>query len=123
MVLGYFGRTPVKPDPEIVKIAEKQMGMPVFDGDPLDVLEPGIPNAVKILEKEGLPAGWVYAIPKIFSMQEDSVNKSRISHLVICGSLIVVRNSIQDLRLTPFFVANPYCWGTIGNVRAERSQL
>ncbi len=55
MVLGYFGRTPVKPDPEIVKIAEKQMGMPVFDGDPLDVLEPGIPKAVKILEKEGLP--------------------------------------------------------------------
>ncbi|MBU1571315.1 MAG: biotin attachment protein, partial [Proteobacteria bacterium] len=49
------GRTPVKPDPEIVKIAEKQMGMPVFDGDPLDVLEPGIPKAVKILEKEGLP--------------------------------------------------------------------
>jgi len=55
MVLGYFGRTPVKPDPEIVKIAEKQMGLPVFDGDPLDVLEPGIPKAVKILEKEGLP--------------------------------------------------------------------
>lgn len=55
MVLGYFGRTPVKPDPEIVKIAEKQMGMPVFDGDPLDVLEPGIPKAIKILEKEGLP--------------------------------------------------------------------
>ncbi len=55
MVLGYFGRTPVKPDPEIVKIAEKQMGMPVFDGDPLDVLEPGIPKAVKILEKERLP--------------------------------------------------------------------
>ncbi len=55
MVLGYFGRTPVKPDPEIVKIAEKQMGMPVFDGDPLDVLEPGIPKAVKILEMEKLP--------------------------------------------------------------------
>ncbi|RPH51465.1 MAG: biotin/lipoyl-binding carrier protein [Desulfobacteraceae bacterium] len=55
MVLGYFGKTPVKPDPEIVKIAEKQMGMPVFAGDPLDVLEPGIPKAVKMLEKEGLP--------------------------------------------------------------------
>nr|MDA3788414.1 biotin attachment protein [Desulfobacula sp.] len=55
MVLGYFGRTPVPPDPEIVRIAEKQMGMPVFDGDPLDVLEPGIPKARKILEDEGLP--------------------------------------------------------------------
>ncbi len=55
MVLGYFGRTPVKPDPEIVSIAEKQMDMPVFEGDPLDVLEPGVPKAKKILEEEGLP--------------------------------------------------------------------
>jgi pyruvate carboxylase subunit B len=55
MVLGYFGRTPVKPDPEIVRIAEKQLKMPVFEGDPLDVLEPGIPKAKKILEAEGLP--------------------------------------------------------------------
>jgi pyruvate carboxylase subunit B len=55
MVLGYFGRTPVAPDPEIVRLAETQMGKPVFTGDPLDVLEPGIPKARKILEKEGLP--------------------------------------------------------------------
>ncbi|MCK5348183.1 MAG: biotin attachment protein, partial [Desulfobacula sp.] len=55
MVLGYFGRTPVPPDPDIVQIAEKQLGMSVFDGDPLDILEPGIPKAKKILEAEGLP--------------------------------------------------------------------
>lgn len=55
MVLGYFGRTPVKPDAEIVRIAEKQLKMPVFEGDPLDVLEPGIPKARKLLEAEGLP--------------------------------------------------------------------
>lgn len=55
MVLGYFGKTPVKPDPEIVRIAEKQLGIPVFEGDPLDVLEPGIPKAVTILKKEGVP--------------------------------------------------------------------
>ncbi|MHB8763699.1 MAG: biotin/lipoyl-binding carrier protein [Deferrisomatales bacterium] len=55
MVLGYFGRTPVAPDPEIVRIAAAQLGLPVFQGDPLDVLEPGIPKARKILEAEGLP--------------------------------------------------------------------
>jgi len=55
MVLGYFGRTPVPPDPEIVKIAEAQLGKPVFKGDPVDELEPGIPKARAILEKEGLP--------------------------------------------------------------------
>lgn len=55
MVLGYFGRTPMKPDPEVVKIASEQMGLEPFDGDPLDILEPGIPKAKAILEKEGLP--------------------------------------------------------------------
>jgi len=55
MVLGYFGRTPMPPDPGIVKIAEKQLGMKKFDGDPVDLLEPGIPKAKKILENEGLP--------------------------------------------------------------------
>ena len=55
MILGYFGRTPVPPDPEIVQIAEQQLGLPVFSGDPLEVLEPGIPKAKAILEKEGLP--------------------------------------------------------------------
>ena len=54
MVLGYFGRTPVKPDEEVVKIAEEQLGKPRFDGNPLDILDPGIPKATAILEKEGL---------------------------------------------------------------------
>lgn len=55
MVLGYFGRTPVTPDPHIVRLAEEQLGKPVFKGNPVDVLEPGIPKARAILEKEGLP--------------------------------------------------------------------
>ena len=54
MVLGYFGRTPIKPDPEIIKIAEEQLQKPFFEGDPLEILEPGIPKAKLILEKEGL---------------------------------------------------------------------
>jgi len=55
MVLGYFGRTPVPPDPEIVKIASEQLGKPVFTDDPLDILEPGIPKATKILQDNNLP--------------------------------------------------------------------
>ena len=55
MVLGYFGKTPREPDPEIVKIASEQLGKPVFDGNPVDVLEPGIPRATKILEENNLP--------------------------------------------------------------------
>ncbi len=54
MILGYFGRTPVKPDPAIVKIAEDQLGKPPLKGDPLSVLEPGTPKAKALLQKEGL---------------------------------------------------------------------
>jgi len=55
MVLGYFGRTPVPADPEIIKLASEQLGKPVFTDDPLDILEPGIPKATKILEENNLP--------------------------------------------------------------------
>jgi len=55
MVLGYFGRTPVPADPEIVKLASEQLGKPVFTENPLDILEPGIPKATKILEENNLP--------------------------------------------------------------------
>jgi pyruvate carboxylase subunit B len=54
MVLGYFGRTPAPPDPEIIKIASEQLGKPVFTDDPLDILEPGIPKATKILQENKL---------------------------------------------------------------------
>ena len=54
MVLGYFGRTPSKPDSEIIKLAEKQLGKKPFDGHPLDILEPGIPQATKSLQENSL---------------------------------------------------------------------
>lgn len=55
MVLGYFGRTPVPADPEIIRIASEQLDKPAFTGNPLDILEPGIPKATKILQDNNLP--------------------------------------------------------------------
>ena len=55
MVLGYYGKTPVPPDSEIVRIAAEQMKKPVFTGDPIKALEPGIPKARKVLEDNNLP--------------------------------------------------------------------
>jgi pyruvate carboxylase subunit B len=54
MVLGYFGSTPSRPDPEIMKLAEKQLGKKPFDGHPLEILEPGIPVATKKLRENSL---------------------------------------------------------------------
>ncbi len=37
MVLGYFGKTPVPPDAEVVKLASEKMDLPVFSDNPLDL--------------------------------------------------------------------------------------
>ena len=50
-VLGYFGRTPLPPDPEAVKAASEQLDLPVFDGDPLEAAPRNIPLARKALEE------------------------------------------------------------------------
>ena len=55
MVLGYFGKTPVEPDPEIVNLASEQLNKPLYKDDPLDLLEPGIPKAADMLKKNNLP--------------------------------------------------------------------
>lgn len=58
MVLGYFGKTPVPPDPEIIKIASEQMGLEPTTEKPLDMNDAdpkkGIEAMKKILEAEGL---------------------------------------------------------------------
>ncbi|MEE8407993.1 MAG: biotin attachment protein, partial [Myxococcota bacterium] len=41
-VLGYFGRPPLKPDPEVVQIAAEQLLLAPFDGDPLDAAPDGL---------------------------------------------------------------------------------
>ena len=60
MVLGYFGKTPVAPDPEIVKLAAEQLGMEPTTRNPREINDEdpakGIGPAKKVLEAEGLPA-------------------------------------------------------------------
>ena len=59
MVLGYFGKTPVEPDPEIVKIASEQLGLPpttktvleINDADP----NKSIAHFTKMLTDKNLP--------------------------------------------------------------------
>jgi len=54
-VLGYFGKPPAEPDPEVVKIAAQQLDMPPFDGDPLQKAPNNIPEATRIVKENGLP--------------------------------------------------------------------
>jgi len=58
MVLGYFGKTPVPPDPEIVKIASEKMGLEPTTDNPVELdeanPEKGLTPAKAKLEEEGL---------------------------------------------------------------------
>ena len=40
MVLGYFGKTPVPPDPEIVELASKQLNLEATTEKPIDLMMP-----------------------------------------------------------------------------------
>jgi len=58
MVLGYFGKTPVAPDPEIVKLASEQLGLDVTTENPIDIADKdetkSLAFAQKMLEDENL---------------------------------------------------------------------
>ncbi len=54
-VLGYFGKTPLPPDPDVVKKASEQLDLPVFDGDPLEAAPKNLEPARKALEEYRIP--------------------------------------------------------------------
>ena len=58
MVLGYFGKTPVAPDAEVVELAAKQLGKEPTTRPPLEMNDEdsskGVEAAKKVLQEEGL---------------------------------------------------------------------
>ena len=48
MALGYFGKTPVTPDPEIIKLAEKQLGLKPTTKIPVDINDADPQKGIKI---------------------------------------------------------------------------
>ncbi len=53
-VLGYFGRPPIDPDPEVVKIAGEQLGKEPFFGDPLEAAPDSLAAADAALKERNL---------------------------------------------------------------------
>jgi pyruvate carboxylase subunit B len=53
-VLGYFGRPPLRPAPEVVRIASEQLNLEPFDGDPLEAAPDTLAQAEKALKERGL---------------------------------------------------------------------
>lgn len=59
MILGYFGKTPTPPDPELVKLASEQLGLEPTTRSPIELNdadpEKGVEAARRTLEKERIP--------------------------------------------------------------------
>jgi pyruvate carboxylase subunit B len=59
MLLGYFGKTPVTPDAELIELAAKQLGLEPTTKNPLDIADAdpskSLANFKKILLDEDLP--------------------------------------------------------------------
>jgi pyruvate carboxylase subunit B len=53
-VLGYFGRPPLAPDPDVVRVAAEQLALPVFEGDPLEAAPDSLAAASQALRERGL---------------------------------------------------------------------
>jgi pyruvate carboxylase subunit B len=54
-VLGYFGRPPLPPDPKVIEVAAKQLGLDPFDGDPLEAAPDSLTPATEALQERNLP--------------------------------------------------------------------
>lgn len=53
-ILGYFGRPPLTPDPEVVKVAAEKLELPPFDGDPLEEAPDTLIEAEAALKERGI---------------------------------------------------------------------
>ncbi len=54
-VLGYFGRPPLPPDPEVVKVAAEQLKLEPFTGNPLEAAPDSVAQARRALAERNLP--------------------------------------------------------------------
>jgi pyruvate carboxylase subunit B len=59
MVLGYFGKTPLPPDPQIINLAREQLGLKQTAEKPIDINDndpaKGVKPAEEMLKKNDLP--------------------------------------------------------------------
>ena len=94
MVLGYFGKTPVEPDPELVKLASEKLKLEPTKENPLDIADndstKSIAHWTKVLEEEGLEA----TEENIFIA--GSCDKKGIAFLKGEGPLMVRKNSTEE---------------------------
>ena len=127
MVLGYFGKTPVEPDPEIVKLASEQLGLEPTKENPLDIADRDETKSIaywkKKLEEENIDTteenifiaaacgekGIAFLkgesplmVRKISEMEEEKVGKtSGIYTVIVDGEKFVVEIAEGNVEVKP----------------------
>lgn len=89
-VLGYFGRPPAKPDPDVVKIAAEQLEMKPFTGDPLEAAPDSIAQAEEALAERG------------FEMTEENI--FLVAAAIVPGKNMELNEGIRLLKGKPKIV-------------------
>ena len=106
MVLGYFGKPPVPPDPEIVAIAQEQLDLPPTTEDPrtLNDADPtkGIAAATVRLTEAGLPV----SDENIFISA--SLKEKGVTFLKGEATIGVRKNTLEQAAATPAVTTNRY---------------
>ena len=94
MVLGYFGKTPVEADKEVIEMASKQLKLEPTTENPLDIADRDVNKSIaywtKVLEEEGLET----TKENIFIGA--SCDKKGIAFLKGEGPLMVRKNSEEN---------------------------
>ncbi len=127
MVLGYFGKTPVQPDPEVVKLASEQLGLEPTTENPLDIADRDETKSIaywqKRLEEEKIEPteenifiaaacgdkGIAFLkgesplmVRKISEMEEEKVGKtSGIYTVIVDGEKFVVEIAEGNVEVKP----------------------
>ncbi len=127
MVLGYFGKTPVKPDEEVIKLASEQLGLEPTTENPLDIADRDETKSIaywqKRLEEEKIEPteenifiaaacgdkGIAFLkgesplmVRKISEMEEEKVGKtSGIYTVIVDGEKFVVEIAEGNVEVKP----------------------
>ncbi|MDO5045507.1 biotin/lipoyl-containing protein [Campylobacter sp.] len=110
MVLGYFGKTPSKPDKEVVKLASEQLGLKPTKENAIDIADRDESKSIKftkeLLEKEGIKTSeeniFIAAACKekgiAFLKSEGKVNVRKISQTEQKEQICAVKKSQEPIN-------------------------
>ncbi|MGB2552914.1 biotin/lipoyl-containing protein [Campylobacter sp. MOP51] len=108
MVLGYFGKTPSKPDKEVIKLASEQLGLKPTKENAIDIADRDETKSIKftkeLLKKEGIEATeeniFIAAACKekgiAFLKGEGKVNVRKISQMPKAKEQICIAKESKD---------------------------